>query len=481
VTPFIPRDYQEAIIAHALPRRRSNVFAGMGTGKTASVLFVLSLWLLFGVARRILVLAPKRVAKTTWPDEIRKWSNLSHLRCAVAIGTAEERRAALASGAEIVAMNYDNIEWLIDEMGDAWAFDVVIADEATRLKGHRVALRKHHKTGREFYAGQGGARAKALAKIAHRKVERWVNLTGSPAPNGLQDLWGVQWFIDGGQRLGRTYTGFQARWFSMQPRGGRLVPMPLPFAEEQIRTSIADTCIVIEARDYMDLPDMVETDVLVDLPPAVRAAYRKLEREFFVRWEQDEFEAFSSGALMQKLLQFASGAAYTTAPAWALVHDEKIDALRSIVEEAAGMPVLVSVQFRSDRERILAAFKGARDLDDNPQTIRDWNEGRIPVLTAHPKSAGHGLNLQDGGCILTDFSSGFNLEEDEQIIERIGPTRQAQAGHPRTVYRRRIIARDTLEELAVLPSLRRKASVQDSLKAVLKLRNTGIAQMRNRD
>jgi len=477
---FRHRDYQKAIRDFVLQRPRCNVFAGMGTGKTGTIAHVIDLWKLFGVTQRTLVLAPKRVALSTWPDEFAKWHGLRDLRCVAAIGSAEQRLAALRSDADVVTINYDNVEWLIETMGAAWDFDTVIPDESTRLKGHRVAMRKHHKTGKEFYAGQGGARAKALAKIAHTKVRRWINLTGSPAPNGLEDLWGQTWFVDGGRRLGRTFTAFSERWFRHVPRGDRLVLEPLPFAEEQIRAAIADVSISIEARDYMDLPDLVESEVYVDLPAAARKAYRELEREFFTQWEEHQFATFDSGAKMQKLLQFASGAAYTDdRGSWALVHDEKIDALRSIIAEASGTPVLVSVQFKSDRARILAAIKGARDLDANPQTIRDWNAGRIPVLTAHPKSAGHGLNLQDGSCILADFSSGFNLEEDEQIIERIGPTRQAQAGHPRTVYRRRIVARDTLEELAVLPALRRKASVQDSLKAALKSRNTGIARMRN--
>jgi len=468
-----PRDYQAAIRDFILTHRRCNVFAGMGTGKTGATLLALDIMFLFGEAKRVLVIAPKRVAVSTWPDEVRKWSNLRHLTIAAAVGTAAERLAVLRGPAQIVCINYENIEWMIDALGDDWNFDVVIADESTRLKGLRVGMRTSS-TGKQFLAGQGTVRARKLAKVAHTKVKRWVNLTGSPAPNGLQDLWGQCWFIDGGQRLGRSFSAFSDRWFRTVPNADGYTKIePMPFAQPQVEAAIKDVCITIEAADYLDLPPLVESEVYVDLPPAARAAYLKMEKEFFTEFAGHEFEALNSGAKMQKCLQFASGAAYTDDERnWTLLHDEKIDALRSIVEEANGMPVLVAYQFVSDRQRILKAFPRARYLDANPQTLVDWNAGRIPVIVAHPKSGGHGLNMQHGSNILADFSLGFNLEEDEQIVERIGPTRQAQSGLNRSVYRRRIIARDTIEQTAVLPALRRKARLQDALLAAMKLRQS---------
>lgn len=469
---FNPRDYQASIRDFVLQHRRCNVFAGMGTGKTPTLLATLNILFLFGEAKRVLVLAPKRVAIGTWPTEVRKFENLRHLRIAAAIGTADQRLAAIKSGAQIVTINYDNIEWLIEAMGDEWNFDVVIADESTRLKGLRVGTRVST-LGKEYLTGQGTRRARLIAKIAHTKVRRWINLTGSPAPNGLQDLWGQMWFVDGGQRLGRSFTAFEQRWFSYVHRDDRLVLQPLPFAKEQIEASIKDACITIEAKDFMDLPPLVESEIFVDLPPKARAAYRKMEKEFFAWFEGHEFEAFNSGAKMQKCLQFASGAAYTDDKGnWLTIHDEKLDALRSVVEEANGMPILVAYQFVSDLKRILAAFPRAKFLDDKVATQDAFNAGHTPMLIAHPASAGHGLNLQDGSNILCDFSSGFNLELDEQIVERIGPARQASSGYNRSVYRRRIIARDTLEHNAVLPALRRKSSLQDSLRQALKLRHS---------
>jgi SNF2 family DNA or RNA helicase len=470
VSLFVPRDYQCGIRDFILSRRRVNVFAGMGVGKTGSTLAALDILFLFGEAHRVLVLAPRRVAQSTWPDEVRKWDNLRHLKIAAAIGTEAQRRAAVFSGAQIVTINYENVPWLIETMGDRWDFDVVVADESTRLKGLRVS-EQTSKNGKTFLRGQGGVRARALAKIAHKGVRRWINLTGSPAPNGLQDLWGQCWFIDAGSRLGRSFTAFETRWFQNVFRGERLALEPLPFAQAQIEAQLKDISITIEAKDYFDLPPLIESEVTVQLDDRLKAAYRKLEKEFFVEFgDGTAIEAFNSAAKLQKCLQFASGAVYDENGAWMAVHDLKLDALESIIEDANGMPVLVAYQFRCEVERILSRFRGARLLDANPKTITEWNEGRIPLMLAHPKSAGHGLNLQYGSNILCDFSSGFNLEEDEQIIERIGPTRQAQAGLDRAVYRRRIVCADTLEALAVLPALRRKASVQDALRAAMKLR-----------
>lgn len=468
---FTPRVYQQAMRDFMLSHRRCNVFAGMGTGKTGSTLAALDILFLFGEAKRVLVIAPKRVAVSTWPEEVRKWDNLRHLTIAAAIGTDAERRAAIFGTAQIVTINYENLQWLTEVMGDAWNFDVVVADESTKLKGLRVGMRVS-KTGKEFLAGQGSKRARAIAKLAHKKVNRWINLTGSPAPNGLQDLWGPTWFVDGGQRLGRSFSAFSDRWFRVVPRGeDRSALEPMPFSQPQIEAAIRDVCITIEAKDYFDLPPLVESEIMIDLPPNLKASYLKLEREFFTELAcGTNIEAFNSGSKMQKCLQFASGAVYDESGQWTLVHDEKIDALQSIVEEANGMPVLVAYQFRSDLARILAAFPKARHLDDKPATQRAWNDGHIPIMVAHPKSAGHGLNLQFGSNILADFSLGFNLEEDEQIVERIGPTRQAQSGLNRAVYRRRIVTRDTIEANAVLPALRRKSSLQDALRGAMKLR-----------
>jgi SNF2 family DNA or RNA helicase len=450
-------------------------------GKTGAVLDVFESRRLMGQVRRMLVLAPKRVAASAWPDEVAKWSgSFGHLRIAAAVGSQQNRIAALQSGADIIAANYDNVPWLIETLGDTWDFDIVCADESTRLKGLRVSVqrrqRKDGSWGPEFLVGQGAARAKALAEVAHKRVRYWINATGSPAPNGIVDTWGQQWFVDRGQRLGNSFDAFSQRWFRAVPGGdGYSQIEPLPHAQREVETLLAQTSITVNARDWFPLEDVIEREILVELPPAARTKYKQMERELFTEIATEDglraVEVFNAGSKANKCLQIASGILYYDREGgWAPVHDEKIEALKSIYEETNGEPLLVAYQFVPDLGRILAAFPKARALDAKPSTIRDWNAGKIRMLVCHPASAGHGLSLQHGGRILVDYSTGYNLEYDEQVIERIGPVRQFQSGLNRSVFRYRLIARDTLEQTSVLPRLRTKMSVQDSLKLAMSAR-----------
>lgn len=458
---FKPRDYQGAIMGHVFEHPRSNIWAGMGTGKTCSVLTALQgLALVEDDVFPALVLAPLRVAASTWPDEAAKWSHLSGLTIASWAGT---RDFSACYGADVVTVNYDNVRELVEHFGDAWPFKTVIADESTRLKGFRLK--------------QGGKRAQALGKVAHKHVRRWINLTGTPSPNGLVDLWGQAWFLDEGHRLGRSYSAFESRWFAWTRRNTEdqyAKDMVLvDGAQKQIEDKLRDLTITVRASDFLDLPPLIENVIEVDLPPTARRHYRELEREMFTKLATgEEIEAFNAASKTIKCLQAAAGALYVDPDAdsdahprsreWVEVHDAKIEALRSIVEEAAGMPVLVAYHFVSDLARLKAAFPQGRHLDSNPKTIVDWNAGKIPMLFAHPQSAGHGLNLQDGGNIIAYFTSWWNLECDEQILERIGPTRQAQSGYNRPVFVHRIIARNTVDSL-VLRRLQTKASAQQVL------------------
>lgn len=443
-------------------------------GKSSSSIYAFDTLRMFGEARRALVLAPKRVARGTWPNEIRKWrESFGHLKIAAAIGTQDQRIAALKSGADITTINYDNLEWLVEIVGEHWPWDMVIADESTRLKGLRIALQQS-KTGKDFTRGQGASRAKALAQVAFKKVRRWANLTGSPAPNGVVDLWGQNWFVDGGQRLGTSFTAFQDRWFRSRVNAdGFSQLVPLAHAQGEIERLMRDCCITVDPRDWFDIKAPIESVIKVPLPPKVRAHYLQMEKEFFAEIDGAPVQAFTSGAKSNKLLQIGNGRVIydTETKAVVDVHDEKLEALKSVVSEANGESILVSYQYRADLAAILKAFPKARALDDNPRTEQEWNEGRIPMLVVHPQSAGHGLNLQDGGRILCDFSTGYNLEYDEQVIERIGPTRQIQSGHDRAVYRYRLIAEDTVEENVVLPVIQRKCGVQEAFKAAMKQRS----------
>ena len=475
---FIPREYQHLLRAFIFNNERCNAFAGMGTGKTSTSIESFAELKLFGEVERALVLAPKRVALHSWPDEMVKWKeSFGHLSMAAAIGTADQRLAALRSTPDILTINYDNIEWLIDQYGDNWPFDMVFADESTRLKGLRIsfqrAKRKDGTYGMQFIRGQGATRAKKLARVAHKFVRRWVNLTGSPAPNGLIDVWGQQWFVDGGQRLGNSFDEFSKRWFRLALNSTReqQILEPLPYAQEQIQRKLAETSMTINARDWFDIKNPIENIVYIDLPPRARKQYKEIQKEFFTWVQEHPVEVFNAGAKSMKCQQMASGSVYYDRDGnWAEVHEEKLKALESIVEETNGESLLIRYEFKPDKARILKAFPNFKTLDDKG-SLRDFQEGRLRGLVVHAASAGHGLDLQQNCRTLVDYTSSHNLDHDEQIIERVGPTRQKQIGSDKEVYRYRIVARDTIEETVVLPVLHQKASLQNALRDAM--RHTG--------
>ncbi len=451
---YAPRDYQDGMKSFIQYHPRCGIWAGMGVGKSVATGTALAELDLVEEVFPALVIAPLRVAQSTWPDEFAKWAHLQHLRISAIVGTEAERIAALAVKADVYTINYENLVWLRKQLGERWPFVTVVADEATKLKGFRLR--------------QGGKRTRALGQVAHKHVRRFIELTGTPASNGLKDLWGQSWFLDKGDRLGRTYTAFSQRWFHVDYDGYGLVPFD--HAQKEIQDRMRDICISIRAADYMDLPPLIENVIEVDLPPKVMSLYRDMEKEMFAEINNVGVEAFNAAGRTNKLLQLCNGAIYTDdAGSWEEVHQAKLDALEDVIEEAAGMPVLVSYQFKTDLVRICQRFKFARQLDTKPQTIRDWNAGRIPLLVCHPASAGHGLNLQYGSNILCYFSSGWNLEEDMQILERIGPTRQKQAGLDREVYVHRIVVRGTVDEL-VAERRATKMSVQEILLNAMKRR-----------
>ncbi|WP_433847125.1 SNF2-related protein [Acinetobacter proteolyticus] len=456
---YKPHDYQHAIIEHIIDNERCGVWAGMGTGKTSSTLTALDILDLIEPGAT-LVVAPLRVAATTWPDEAKKWKHLEHFKVVAIVGTAEERVRALKQQANVYTINYENLPWLVGYLKENWFFTKVVADESTKLKGFRVS--------------QGSVRARALGKVAHTRVKRFIALTGTPSPNGLKDLWGQVWFIDRGQRLGTSFGAFTQRWFQQIQVGAdrnAVQLVPFPHSQAEIQTKLKDICLSIEAKDYFDIKDPIFRTVEIELKGKARKLYDEMEKEMFIELsETTEVEAFNAAAKTMKCLQLASGSVYTDDQGnWQAVHDLKIQALESIIEEACGMPVLVAYHFKSDLERLQKAFPSGKHLDKDPKTIHDWNAGKIPVLFAHPASAGHGLNLQDGGNILVFFSHWWDLEQYQQIIERIGPTRQAQAGHDRPVYIYHIIAKNTIDSV-VMARRDSKREVQDLLMEAMKRR-----------
>lgn len=472
-----PQAHQLLMIGHELNVRRCGNWAGMGLGKTSATLLSLDYLYLAGEDHPTLVYAPLRVASSTWPSEAKKWENLRHIDVAPVVGSAKERLAALKRDVAVYTCNYENIPWLVNHFGKNWPFRTVVSDESTRLKSFRGGFRTHPETGTVYYQGGGGQRSRQLGRVAHSLITRFIELTGTPSPNGLQDLWGQAWFLDAGQRLGRTYEAFTQRYFRPKPNGHGVEP--LPFAQEQIQDKLRDICLSLRSEDYFDVEAPILRTIFVELPPAVRQLYTRMEKEMFMRIEEHEIEAVNAAARTTKCLQLANGAVYVDPLAgeeedprsrkWKEVHDEKLKALESIVEEAAGMPVLVAYHLRSDLARLLRTFPRGRHLDADPQTEADWNAGKIPLLFAHPASCGHGLNLQDGGNIVAFFGHWWNLEEYQQIIERIGPVRQAQAGHPRSVFVYHIVARDTVDEL-VMARRESKRSVQEVLMEAMRAR-----------
>lgn len=454
---FVAHPYQYDMEQHLIHNPRSALFAGMGLGKTVTTLTSYELMSCAGeIDGPLLVIAPLRVAQSTWPDEVKKWKHLRGLEVSPIVGTPAERRKALHHDANVFTVNNESIPWLVEELNGKWPFANVIFDESTRLSGFRLR--------------QGTQRAKALGRVAHTHVVRWHNLTGTPAPNGLQGLWGPTWFLDAGKRLGRSFDAFTQRWF--RPKRSGYGVEPFEHSQAEIEDRLSDICLSINAKDYFDLKEPIFISVYTRLSRRNRELYEDMERDFYMEVEGHEVEAVNSAAKSQKLLQLASGAVYVDpdveddydprSKKWKEVHDDKLQALESIVAEAAGMPVLVAYHFRSDLARLLKAFPAGRHLDKNPQTIRDWTAGKIPILFAHPQSAGHGLNLQDGGNILVIFTPWWDLEQFQQILERIGPVRQLQAGHDRNVFVYTIICEDTMDEVVVQ---RRdgKADVQDLL------------------
>lgn len=462
---FTPRPLQVPMIAHMLQHPRCGVFASMGVGKTTATLDALHTLQLVEEGP-ILVVAPLRVAENTWPDEVARWQQFARAFAVVTVlGDGKARAAALDRALRtrnaLVTINFENLPWLIERLAllkKTWPFRTVVVDEASKLKGFRLK--------------QGTQRAKALATVAHKHVDRIILLTGTPAPNGLADLYGPLWFVDGGQRLGRTFSAFSDRWFRKAFNGFGIEP--LPHAHDEIHAKIKDVCLSLNAADWFDLKDPVKSVIEVQLPAKARGLYNDMEKKFFAEIDGHEVEAFNAAAKSMKLAQFTAGAAYVgeDSDKWVEVHDAKIAALESVIEEANGMPVFCAYHFRSDLARLTKAFPGAINIATS-EGLRDAKKGKGKLWLAHPASVGHGIDgLQHHTNIGCFFSLSFNLEEHLQFIERIGPTRQAQAGFDRPVFLHYLCVKDSIDEI-MLQRLDSKRSVQDVLLEALKRRTHG--------
>lgn len=462
---YTPRPYAALAMEHFANVPRGALFAKPGMGKTTMVMTFLDyLHNVWGEDAPTLVLGPKRVAQHVWPDECKKWEHLVGLDVVAVVGTADERAAALRVDAPVYSTNYDNLVWLRDHFKRAkraWPFRTVVADESTRLKSFRLR--------------QGGVRAQALAEFAHRDVERWINLTGTPAPNGLVDLWGQTWFLDAGARLGRTFSSFESRYFAWKraadahSKGKAGVKQQiLPHSHELIHEKLADICLTLDPRDWFDMREPIVNVIEVDLPSRAQAKYKEFERELFIQLDGNDVEAFNAAAKTMKCLQLANGAVYLEdGKTWVEVHDAKLEALESLVEENGGEPVLTAYHFKSDLARLLAHFPDGRDLSTD-RGMADAKAGKGRVWFGHPAGMGHGVDgLQEHCATVAFFGHWWDLEQHDQFIERVGPMRQLQAGKDRPVSVHYIVARGTIDQV-VVDRREGKGEVQDLLLAYMK-------------
>jgi SNF2 family DNA or RNA helicase len=398
---------------------------------------------------KVLVIAPLRVAKLTWSSEIEKWDHLQGLTVSKILGTKNERLAALEKKADIYIINRENTVWLVNHYGKTWPFDVVVIDELSSFKSN---------TSKRF---------KALRKV-RPLIKRIVGLTGTPAPNGLIDLWPQLYLLDRGERLGKTVTGYREKYFTPAKKNwqtGIVFEWGLrDGAENEIYEKISDICVSMKTEDYLEVPELIEIPVDVELSPNDMKKYNKFEKDLLLQLQDDtEIEALSAAALSNKLLQMANGAIYDEQKNYHVVHDEKIKALEEIIESANGKPVIVFYNYRHDLIRIQEHFKDVRTLD-NETDINDWNSGKIPILLLHPASAGHGLNLQEGGNTIVWFGLTWDLELYQQANARLH--RQGQTSKVTSYI---LKTKGTLDH-DVMEALQRKAKGQDALLDAVKAR-----------
>ena len=444
---FRPYEYQQTAIKWIINNPRCGLFLDMGLGKTVSTLTAIQQLMDDCEVSRTLVVAPKKVAETTWTTEAQKWDHLKSLKVAKVMGTEKQRKLALAEKADVYVIGRDSFVWLVGIFGGMLPFDVLVIDELTSFKSSK------------------SNRFKAM-RMATPTAKRVIGLTGTPAPNGLIDLWAQMYCIDMGERLGRSVTKYRETYFETHKWNNIIVRCNVKKGyDEVIRKKIADICLSMQAKDYLQLPDLINHTIKVQLSTATMQAYTKFEREKVLQF-QDEHQgetanvlAQSAAGLMNKLSQFANGAIYDEERNVHNVHDEKLDRLAEIIEAANGSSVLVFYQYKHDAARIAEKFNKAyrvKVYTDEKQLI-EWNAGQVDILLAHPASTAFGLNMQDGGHYIVWFGTGWNLELYQQANARLH--RQGQQ-YPVQVYN--LVCSGTVDERAEA-ALENKKGVQQGL------------------
>ncbi len=436
---YKPHEYQSYATEFILSHPISAVFLEMGLGKSVITLSaIFDLCLDSFLVCKVLVIAPLRVARDTWPAEINKWDHLKGLSYSVAVGTEKERIDALKKQSTLYIINRENVDWLVHKSGIPFQFDMVVIDELSSFKSY------------------GAKRFKSLLKV-RPSVKRIVGLTGTPSSNGLMDLWAEFRILDLGQRLGRYISHYRNTYFKPDKRNAQIIfsYKPLPGAEEEIYKQISDITISMKSTDYLKMPEYVSNEVFVTLSDKEWKVYSDFKEDMVANLGDEEIDAVNAAVLSGKLLQMANGAVYDSENKAHVIHDKKLDALEDLIEGANGKPVLVAYWYKHDLERIKERFP-VRQIQSS-KDIEDWNDGKIPIAVIHPASAGHGLNLQSGGSTLIWFGLTWSLELYQQTNARL-----YRQGQKDTVIVHHIITKNTIDE-DVLLALTKKEKTQDAL------------------
>ena len=432
--------FQKRALAFIRHKRKCALFLDMGLGKSVIALTAASDMLDEFLINKVLVIAPLRVSNTVWKQEAKKWEHLEHLNIAIATGSAKNRIQNLESSADIHVINRENVDWLVRTQ--KWKWDMVIVDESSSFKSMK------------------SKRFRALRKVT-KYMKSVILLTGTPSPNGIVDLWSQIYLIDQGARIGKTMGNFRQRFlhpagymsYSWEPNEG---------ADIEIQELIKDVCITMSSEDYLELPERINLNEYIDLPPDVREQYKELEKEFLLVLEEGDIEALSAATLGNKLLQMCNGAVYDSEGVAHTIHDLKIKALKEIIEDNPNESFLVAYNYRSDHVRLSKAFPQGVSLSREGVEIEEWNKGKIKLMFAHPASAGHGLNLQKGGSSIVWFGLNWSLELYEQFNARLH-----RQGQDKPVKITHLIAKDGIDE-KVMKALRGKAKTQRDLLEYLK-------------
>ncbi len=442
---YNPHDYQKYAADFIINHPISALLLDMGLGKTSITLTAIN-DLLFDrfEVHKVLVVAPLRVARDTWSAEIEKWEHLRELRYSVVVGTEQERLKALRTPADVYIINRENIQWLVEESGLPLDYDMAVIDELSSFKNHQ------------------SKRFKAFMKV-RPKLKRIVGLTGTPASNGLMDLFAEFKLLDMGERLGRFIGQYRNTYFQPDKRNGMVIYSykPLPDAEQRIYDKISDITISMKATDHLTMPELVSTEYTVQLSEKEKEKYDRLKKDLVLSTDDNEVTAANAASLSNKLSQMANGAVYSDDESVIEIHDRKLDALEDIIESMNGRPLLVAYWFKHDMERIRKRFD-VREIRSS-EDISDWNSGKIPVALIHPASAGHGLNLQSGGSTLVWFGLTWSLELYQQTKARLW--RQGQTAD--TVVIQHIIAKGTIDE-QIITALKTKDTTQAALISAVK-------------